>query len=117
MSYRQRLTKKFVAENGERIQDLSEKTIPFKSVEGVHRCINSRSANVFETYLGIFVKNGPVAGLHRPEFHSCLALGIAVSGACAVAEAHPPLPRESLRHGRFAQQCGSRRSATCLTRT
>ena len=27
-------TKKFVAANGERIKDLGEKTIPFKSVEG-----------------------------------------------------------------------------------
>ena len=27
-------TKKFVAANGEQIQDLGEKTIPFKSVEG-----------------------------------------------------------------------------------
>ena len=34
-------TKKFVAANGERIKDLSEKTIPFKSVEGVHRCKKS----------------------------------------------------------------------------
>ena len=32
-------TKKFVAANGERIKDLGEKTIPFKSVEAVHRCI------------------------------------------------------------------------------
>ena len=39
-------TKKFVAENGERIKDLGEKTISFKSVEGVHRCIKFRSANV-----------------------------------------------------------------------
>ena len=39
-------SKKFVAANGERIKDLGEKAIPFKSVEGVHRCIKFRSANV-----------------------------------------------------------------------
>ena len=32
-------TKKFVAANGEKIKDLGEKTIPFKSVEGLHRSI------------------------------------------------------------------------------
>ena len=36
----------YVAANGERIKDLGEKTIPFKSAEGVRRCINFRSANV-----------------------------------------------------------------------
>ena len=36
-------TKKFVAANGEEIEDLGEKTIPFKSVEGVHRCIKSEA--------------------------------------------------------------------------
>ena len=39
-------TKTFVAANGERIKDLGDKTIPFKSVEGVHRCIKFMSANV-----------------------------------------------------------------------
>ena len=39
-------TKKFVAATGERIKDLGEKTIPFKSVEGVHRFTKFRSANV-----------------------------------------------------------------------
>ena len=34
-------TKKLVAASGERIRDLGEKTIPFKSVEVVHRCINN----------------------------------------------------------------------------
>ena len=40
------LTKKFGAANGERTKDLGEKTIPFKSVEGVHRFTQFRSANV-----------------------------------------------------------------------
>ena len=39
-------TKRFVAANGETIEDLGEKTIPLKSVEGVHRFIMFRSANV-----------------------------------------------------------------------
>ena len=38
--------KKFVAAIGERVKDSGEKTAPFKSVEGVHRCLNFRSANV-----------------------------------------------------------------------
>ena len=38
--------KKFVTANGEEIKDLGEKTIQFKSVEGVHRCIKFRSASV-----------------------------------------------------------------------
>ena len=39
-------TKKFVAASGAKIKDLDEKTIPFKSVEAVHRCEKIRSANV-----------------------------------------------------------------------
>ena len=38
--------KKFVAANGEHIKDLGEKNIPFKTNEGIQRCITSRSANV-----------------------------------------------------------------------
>ena len=41
-------TKKFVTANGERIKDLGEKTIPFKSAEGVHRCRKCRSASVVQ---------------------------------------------------------------------
>ena len=44
------LTKKFGAANGERTKDLGEKTIPFKSVEGVHRCTQFRSANVVRLF-------------------------------------------------------------------
>ena len=39
-------TKQFVAANEERIKDLGEKTIPFKSVEAVHRCMKFQSASV-----------------------------------------------------------------------
>ena len=38
--------KKFVAANGEQIKDLGAKRIPFKTNEGVQRCITFRSANV-----------------------------------------------------------------------
>ena len=38
--------KKFVAANGEQIKDLGEKSIPFKTKEGIQRCITFRSANV-----------------------------------------------------------------------
>ena len=38
--------KEFVAANGEQIKDLGEKNIPFKTNEGVQRCITFRSANV-----------------------------------------------------------------------
>ena len=38
--------KKFVTANGEQIKDLGEKTIPFKTNEGVQRCITFRSASV-----------------------------------------------------------------------
>ena len=46
-------TKKFVAANGESIRDLGEKTIPFKSVEGVHRCIKFRSAKVVKPLISM----------------------------------------------------------------
>ena len=46
-------TKKFVAANGEKIDDLGEKTIPFKSDEGVHLCIKFRSANVVKTLISM----------------------------------------------------------------
>ena len=35
-----------IAASGQRIKDLGEDTIPFKSVEGVQRCTKFRSANV-----------------------------------------------------------------------
>ena len=35
-------TKKFAAAKGEMIKDLGDKTIPFKSVEGAHRCIKNQ---------------------------------------------------------------------------
>ena len=38
--------KKFVAANGAQVKDLGEKTIPFKTNEGIQRCRTFRSANV-----------------------------------------------------------------------
>ena len=38
--------KKFVAAYGEQIKHLGEKSIPFKTNQGVQRCITFRSANV-----------------------------------------------------------------------
>ena len=46
-------TKKFLVANGERIKDLGEKTIPFKSVEGVHKCKKIRSANVVKPLISM----------------------------------------------------------------
>ena len=43
--------KKFVAANGEQIKDLGEKKIPFKTNEGIQRCITFRSANVVKPFI------------------------------------------------------------------
>ena len=45
--------KKFVAANGEQIQDLGEKNIPFKTNEGIPRCITFRSANVVKPLISM----------------------------------------------------------------
>ena len=45
--------KKFVAANGEQIKDLGEKTIPFKTNEGIQRCITFRSANVVKPIISM----------------------------------------------------------------
>ena len=45
--------KKFVAANGEQIKDLGEKKIPFKTNEGIQRCITFRSANVVKTLVSL----------------------------------------------------------------
>ena len=51
------LTKKFGAANGERTKDLGEKTIPFKSVEGVHRFTQFRSASVVKPFYHLAENN------------------------------------------------------------
>ena len=45
--------KKFVAANGEKIEDLGETTIPFKSIKGVYRCIKFRGANVVKPLMSM----------------------------------------------------------------
>ena len=45
--------KKFVAANGEQIKDLGAKRIPFKTDEGVQRCITFRSANVVKPLISM----------------------------------------------------------------
>ena len=45
--------KKFVAANGEQVKDLGEKNIPFKTNEGVQRCITFRSATVVKPLISM----------------------------------------------------------------
>ena len=68
---RTRTTKKVVAANGERIRDLGEKTIPFKSLEGVHRCINFRTATVVKPLISMImvVQAGSVVVLDEKNPH------------------------------------------------
>ena len=63
--------KKFVAANGEKIKDLDEETIPFKSVERVHRCKKSRSANVVKPLISMrkVVQAGNVVVLDEKNLH------------------------------------------------
>ena len=62
---------KFVAANGERIKGLGGKTIPFKCVEGVHRCIKFRSANVVKLSISMrkVVQTGTVVVLDAKNPH------------------------------------------------
>ena len=55
--------KKFVAANGEQIKDLGEKNIPFKTNEGIQRCITFRSANVVKP--PISMQKGRPSRKHR----------------------------------------------------
>ena len=50
---RKKSPKKFVAANGEQIKDLGEKNIPFKTNEGIQRCITFRSANVVKPLISM----------------------------------------------------------------
>ena len=45
--------KKFVATNGEKIRDLGEKNIPFKTNEGIQRCTTFRSASVVKLFISV----------------------------------------------------------------
>ena len=62
---------KFVAANGEQIKALGEKSIPFKTNEGVQRCKTFRSANVVKalTSMQEVVQAGNIVVLHEKNPH------------------------------------------------
>ena len=63
--------KKFVAANGEQIKDLGEKRIPFKTNEGIQRCITFRSANVVKPLISMqkVVRAGNIVVLDEKNPH------------------------------------------------
>ena len=63
--------KKFVAANGEQIKDLGEKSIPFKTNEGVQRCTTFRSANVVKPIISMHkvVRAGNIVVLDEKNPH------------------------------------------------
>ena len=63
--------KNFVAANGEQIKDLGEKNIPFKTNEGIQRCITFRSANVVKPLISMqkVVRAGNVVVLDEKNPH------------------------------------------------
>ena len=63
--------KKFVAANAEQIKDLGEKNIPFKTNEGIQRCITFRSANVVKPLMSMqkVVRAGNVVVLDEKNPH------------------------------------------------
>ena len=68
---RKKSPKKFVAANGEQIKDLGEKNIPFKTNEGIRRCITFRSANVVKPLISMqkVVRVGNVVVLDEKNPH------------------------------------------------
>ena len=63
--------KKFVAANGELIKDLGEKNIPFKTNEGIQRCIAFRSASVVKHLISMqkVVQAGNIVVLDEKNPH------------------------------------------------
>ena len=63
--------KKFVAANGEQIKDLGEKSIPFKTNEGIQRCITFRSAKVVKPLISMqkVVRAGNIVVLDEKNPH------------------------------------------------
>ena len=57
--------KKFVAANGEQIRDLGEKNMPFKTNEGIQRCMTFRSASVVKPIISMLnvVRGGNIVVL------------------------------------------------------
>ena len=62
--------KKFVAANGEQIKDLGEKNIPFKTNEGIQRCVTF-SSNVVKPLMSMqkVVRNGNIVVLDETNPH------------------------------------------------
>ena len=63
--------KEFVAANGEQIRDLGEKKMPFKTYEGIQRCIAFRSASVVKPPISMqkVVRAGNVVVLNERNPH------------------------------------------------
>ena len=63
--------KKFVAANGEQIRDLGEKNIPFKTNEGIQRCITFRNASVDKHHISMqkVVRAGNIVVLDEKNPH------------------------------------------------
>ena len=61
----------FVAANGEQIRDLGEKKIPFKTNEGIQRCIAFKSASVVKPPISMqkVVRAGNVVVLDERNPH------------------------------------------------
>ena len=59
--------KKFVAANGEQIRDLGEKNMPFKTNEGIQRCMTFRSASVVKPIISMqnVVRGGNIVVLDK----------------------------------------------------
>ena len=68
---RKKSPKKLVAANGEQIKDLGKKNIPFKTNEGIRRCITFRSANVVKPLISMqkVVRAGNVVVLDEKNPH------------------------------------------------
>ena len=68
---RKTLPKKFVVANREQIKHLGEKSIPFKTNEGVQRCITFRSANVVKPLISMqkVVRAGNIVVLDEKNPH------------------------------------------------
>ena len=63
--------KKFVAATGEQIKDSGEKNIPFKTNEGIQRCITFRSAHFVKTLISMekVVRAGNIVVLDEKNPH------------------------------------------------
>ena len=63
--------KRFVATNGAHIRDLGEKTVSFKTNDGIHRCITFRSASVVKPLISMqkVVRAGNIVVLDERNPH------------------------------------------------